>query len=237
MEAAAAAEKVVPEKNSTAVEKESEKQQQQSGSKKRRRAGDDSAYRDAYQGFTYESIPSTGRPGTPHRFFAESYSVKGETTTGTMNASGMRVHQHANGLCVVTVGDAKSKNDNKQIISISDGDVATIQFHAKETPEMSTAAKRKRAGAMLKGKQSSKDENNIGVVRPNDLLLSVGVDGEHNSSFPCCVFGSLLELNQNLTAELLQKDPLLKGYLAVILPAGPFPPPPINAATEADKPP
>ena len=231
----AAAEKVVPEKDaSAAVEAESEKQK--SGNKKRRRSSDD-AYQDAYQGFTFESIPSTGRPGTPHRFFAESYLVKHETTGNNNSATTgimMRVHQHANGLCIVTV-DGENNNNNKEL-SASD---ESIQFHARETPEMSTAAKRKRACAMLKGKEQCKDSS-IGVVRPSDLLLSV-IGKQQQLNFLCCVFGSLLELNRNLTADLLQKDPLLKGYLAVILPAGPFPPPtPPNQeavtamATEAD---
>ena len=64
--------------------------------------------------------------------------------------------------------------------------------------------------------------------------------------FPCCVLGSIIELNEpsmhqyddngNESAaaghgrshqmlQLLQSDPYLKGYLAIILPSGPFPPP------------
>ena len=38
------------------------------------------------------------------------------------------------------------------------------------------------------------------------------------------VWGSLLELHTDVTPEQLTQDPLLDGYMAVILPTGPFPP-------------
>jgi hypothetical protein len=187
----------------TAIESDNSapKPERQQSDKKRRRGN---AYKGAYQGFTFQPIPSTGRPGTPHRFFAESYVVKEESG----NATGMTVHQHANGLCIVTVGD-----NNRH--RFSNDDDSTIQFHADDTPEMSTGAKRKLASAMLKGKKSQ----DTGVVHPSDLLLTVS-----GLSFPCCVFGMVLETNRSLTVDLLKRDPLLKGYLAVIMPTGQFPP-------------
>jgi len=39
-----------------------------------------------------------------------------------------------------------------------------------------------------------------------------------------CVWGTILELNHSITPDILFDDPLLDGYLAVILPSGPFPP-------------
>jgi hypothetical protein len=44
----------------------------------------------------------------------------------------------------------------------------------------------------------------------------------------CCVWGTILErnhINLQQNPALLQHDPLLDGYLAVVLPTGPFPPP------------
>jgi len=39
-----------------------------------------------------------------------------------------------------------------------------------------------------------------------------------------CVWGTILEINQGLTPKVIMEDPLLDGYLAVILPSGRFPP-------------
>jgi glycine cleavage system H lipoate-binding protein len=43
----------------------------------------------------------------------------------------------------------------------------------------------------------------------------------------CCVYGSILEINSRLSdhPQIIQDDPLLDGFLAIILPSGPFPPP------------
>ena len=38
------------------------------------------------------------------------------------------------------------------------------------------------------------------------------------------VWGILMEINHNISAALLERDSLLDGYVAVILPAGVFPP-------------
>ena len=42
---------------------------------------------------------------------------------------------------------------------------------------------------------------------------------------PCGVYGSVIEINERLTVDLLRNDPLRTGYLAILRPVGPFPPP------------
>jgi len=135
----------------------------------------------------------------------------------------MRVHRHANGLCVVTaepppmmeVATAADRSSSTN----SNGD--KIEFHVQAAPDMSLAQKRKRAGAMLKGKLAD------GALVPRDPLVTIST-----RTYPAAVFGSVLELNRNLTVELWRRDPLFKGYLAVILPTGPFPPPPAAVGSD-----
>jgi hypothetical protein len=72
-------------------------------------------YDNAYQGFVYEPIESTGQPGTPHSFFHSSYTVSfhnnevnNNSSKQTRNGSTdkhMIVHRHVNGLVVVTAGN------------------------------------------------------------------------------------------------------------------------------------
>jgi hypothetical protein len=52
---------------------------------------------------------------------------------------------------------------------------------------------------------------------------------------PAGVWGTVLELNTNVTPELLKKDPLLDGYLAIIMPTGPFPPPLVVYQSQQDE--
>lgn len=204
--------------------------------------GDNDTYQAAYSGFAFEPVVSTGRPGTPHCFFKNSYvvhyrqaafkkqekegaesSVMADDAVNIQKNTEMRVHQHANGLCVVTVGDALKllllKDDPSRKEKDDDDCDWTIQFHVPETPALSAAQKRKRAAKQLQGRDM---RNEIGAVRPSDTLATLG-----HIQLPCCVWGSVLELNHrhNRTVDMLKTDPLLKGYLAVILPTGPFPPP------------
>jgi hypothetical protein len=148
----------------------------------------DFAYQEAYKDLTYVQIPSSGRPGTPHSFFKESYSVDNQI-----------VHQHANGLCIVTAGRPM--------------ETTKIEFAVQAAPHQSLAEKRKSQSKRLKGKQV------VDSVHPRDCLVTLD-----DVSLKCCVWGTILEVNDKLSSKLLSTDPLLDGYLAVILPTGPFPP-------------
>ena len=234
--------------------------------KKRKRQGHD-AYQDAYRGFTFAPVPSTGRPGTPHRFFAESYTVQYEpplscdgdrnhvTTRSksivTSVVRQMRVHRHANGLCVIATtkkdsmvdhdddDDARNNHntvdDHRGVLLEEKGGGTTpktLQWCCSPIPDLSAAQKRKQISSMLKQKQPNQSLP-PGAVRPMDPLVTIQNTAKHNDkvTFPAVVFGSVLELHTELTMDLLRRDPLLKGYLAVILPSGPFPPPPPPQST------
>jgi hypothetical protein len=216
------------------------------------------SYRTAYAGFTFEPIPSTGRPGTPHRFFAESYLVRRTEDGGSSgdDGSGERkddtispeqpaarrilpvLHKNANGLVVVTVGSScvsSSMIDCSTLLPSLTG----IDVVASEAPSDSLGGKRKKQAKMLKGKSVQH------VVQPHDTMAALRFDGEQNNSHDddddepqsddnrsgetahvlCGVWGTVLEVNPNLTPELLRSDPALNGYLAIVLPTGPFPPP------------
>jgi hypothetical protein len=125
--------------------------------------------------------------------------------------------------------------------------VQSIDFKIQEAvvAAQNAACKRKHQSKMLKGKnQQARQRQELGIVRPNDVLAVVKFQHRNNnnstketdatststSSIPlsCCVWGTILERNHvNLEKNpaLLLQDPLLDGYLAVVLPTGPFPPP------------
>jgi hypothetical protein len=142
------------------------------------------------------------------------------------------VHSHVNGLCVVTAGDLLSSS----LFDANHEDQATIQsirFVTKEAPACSAAEKRKRQAKMLKG---GKVED---VVAPSTVIAELivakkrnqcGDDSKSSSKktlvipLRACVWGTILELNTELTPTVLMGDPLLDGYLAIILPSGKFPP-------------
>ena len=177
-------------------------------SKKRRRSDD--AVAKAYNGVKFTPIPSSGRPGTPHRFFRESYRVdflpEDDDKQGKQHPPQI-VHSHVNGLAVITAGDFVPETVDLVQLLVNEADVAS----------QSAGNKRKQKAKMLRGKTVSD------AVFPKDALATV-VSKDEEIQLRCCVWGSVIEVNPNLDTKLLQEDPLLDGYLAVILPSGPFPP-------------
>lgn len=135
------------------------------------------------------------------------------------------VHTHVNGLCVVTAGDVSTwlvpLYPNHTIVS--------IEMVAKEPPSCSAAEKRKRQSKMLRG---GKVEHTVTptTVIANLVLTKNDTSGETEGEtvevpLYAGVWGTIVELNHGVTPRLLMEDPLLDGYLAVILPSGQFPPP------------
>lgn len=177
----------------------------------------DHAYRKAYENFSYQPVPPSGCPGSPHRYFESSYTVHA-TTEDAPRTSAMRIHRHANNLCVVTAGDL-----------IPEGTIESVQLHHQEAPPSSAGSKRKQQSKLLRGKE----EVAVGVVRPDDVLCTIRMANQAVVEIPCAVWGTVVEVNSSLTSDCsrLARDPLFSGYLAVILPTGPFPPP----KDEADK--
>jgi len=189
----------------------------------RKRQRDVSAFEHAYANFTFTPIESSGRPGTPHRYFQESYRVKQATenqsdggqetdTAGNRQATPTQiVHKHANGLVIITAGDMLPDASTVQ----------KVEFLQQQGPvaNQSAGAKRKQQAKMLRGKDVP------GTVQPTDTLARIELANGSPLEMKSCVWGSVLEINTKLAScELIEKDPLLDGYLAVILPSGPFPP-------------
>jgi hypothetical protein len=217
-----------------------------------------SAYQRAYDGVTFTPVAvSTGRPGTPHCFFKSSFQVTlpdtiidtadESTATPRTAISKMRVHQHANGLCVVCLDD-----EIDSITEMNGNEDCRVEFTVSEIPDLSLAQKRKRGAKQLRGKKHSTAESDldVGSVLPTTTLCEIVKTTKSTTdtmptaatpttrstiAIPCCVFGSVLELNHGITPSLLQSDPLLKGYLAIVLPAGTFPPAPLPPSPELDK--
>jgi hypothetical protein len=69
-------EKQGPTANSNKRLREAKGENENEGCDSRIRPMSSSAYQNAYRPVRYSSIPSTGRPGTPHRYFAESYTLQ-----------------------------------------------------------------------------------------------------------------------------------------------------------------
>jgi hypothetical protein len=175
----------------------------------------------AYSSISFKSREPIEGPRTPHSFFSSSYSVSiadekctesdGDATENSDKITQV-VHRHVNGLCIVTIGDFVPSS------------VKSIEYLVTEAPTSSAAEKRKRQAKMLKG-GSVED-----AVSPSTAIANLILESGTSIPLHACVWGTLLELNHCLTPEVLSDDPLLDGYLAVILPSGNFPPKP--AATQ-----
>ena len=187
------------------------------GKSKRKRG--DASLKDAYENVSITPRESSGRPGTPHRFFKSSFDVQVKKPPKEMDEPSsscnghVLVHQHANGLCVVTVGNDTTLRDNH---------VKEIQFQVQEPPQnMSSNDHRKRQSKLLRGGTIGDSQ---GLTLPNTMLAQLIMEDGDVLHIPAGVWGTVLEVNTNVTPKLLQDDPLLDGYLAVILPTGSFPP-------------
>jgi hypothetical protein len=173
--------------------------------------------------FAPRKLTSECRPDSPHFFFSSSHTVtfsdlKAESAGGNADLNvdmDQVVHQHVNGLCMVTTGE----------LSIPPSKIVrSIRFVAKEAPSCSNAAKRKRQAKMLKGK--GKVDH---VVSPSTVVAELVLEDRismdtHSKSetinteakettipLRACVWGTILELNSTLTPDVLLKDPLLDG--------------------------
>mmetsp|Transcript_7712 Transcript_7712/g.19201 ORF Transcript_7712/g.19201 Transcript_7712/m.19201 type:complete len:256 (+) Transcript_7712:177-944(+) len=228
-----------------------------SNASRKRKRTTGSALREAYSAVSFCPRKFTNAPDSPSFFFPSSYDFtlsesKLDDERKDANGSGgdngcldiqQVVHHHVNGLCMVTAGE----------LSIPPTMVVkSIRFVAKEAPPCSNAGKRKRQAKMLSGR-GKVDET--GVVGPStviaELVLEEKMDGDvpggeqvtdvvHGKTtivpLRACVWGTILELNTSaLTPQVLLNDPLLDGYIAIILPSGRFPPPESEAVPQSDQ--
>ena len=239
----------------------------------------------SYDSISFNKRSSSGRPGSPHRYFDSSYDIFMEDTTSdnvleaTSNEQShgignQVVHRHLNGLCIVTAGNviqqqlgSVSNDDNKE-----DGiQIKSIKYHIQPSKDsqsargkMRTKKKKKRRKRQQQFKQHSNDTtiaeggvdeggsskieeetNHDGYVSPKDTLCTVTLSNGQEIQLKCCVEGTVIEINNRLVdgsnsssdhtgtidsvgrdVSLLMKEPLLDGYLAVIMPSrGVFFPP------------
>lgn len=177
-------------------------------SKKRKRdREEDSVWKKSYQGCQFRPRDDSGEPGTPHRFFRSSFDARLGFSSGVLKQV---VHRHVNGLCVVTVGD-----------ELPD-DVSEVKvLPMPTTNDCSNGEKRKMISRILRG---GGGETPPCAVTPQSVLAHLILTNGNTIPIHAGVLGVALEMNEQLTTELLKRDPLLDGYIAVILPAGSFPP-------------
>ena len=263
---------------------------EQPNKKRKKSKNGNNAYSKAYSSISFEERESSGRPGTPHRYFSSSFtasSIDSALSVATVNANDIVdkttpppkstnngndptisgdgvvpkkmmpqnnsntseqtdtslpkvslsqvVHHHVNGLCIVTVGETIPPVS-------SHAKIQSIEFVVSEAPPSSAGEKRKRQSKLLRGGGggggggANNDSNNNklmkGIVTPSTIIANLKVidnDTTTTTTIPiyACVWGEVIELNHKLTSspDILQKDPLIDGYVAIILPTGKFPPP------------
>lgn len=163
-----------------------------------------------YASTCFEQRSSSGRPRSPHSFFETSHEISFKdipTDSAYMKyAIKQVVHKHRNDLCIVTAGEnIPSTLEATKVVAV-------------EASACSAAQKRKRQAKMLKG-QEVEDS-----VSPSTVLAELHLTSGEIIPLYACVFGTIIEVNENLTKENLTDDPLLNGFLAIILPSGSYPP-------------
>ena len=158
-----------------------------------------------YASIKFEEREPIDHPRSPHSFFETSHDIKLSDCNNSFEMQQV-VHKHRNDLCIVTAGEKIPP------------DIKSIHFVAREAPAFSAAQKRKRQTKMLQG-QKVED-----AVSPSTTLAELELESGEKIALKACVFGTIIELNKNLTPEVLNDDPLLNGFLAIILPSGSFPP-------------
>lgn len=187
---------------------------------------------DPYQETYYDNVSvvarePTGRPGTPHSFFQSSFDVvvsvsnsdqytktcKQEDATKERTATRIHnkltVHRHANGLCIVTLGENISS------------DIVSVKYLVQPGSECSNAERRKRLSKVSKG-----NGNVSGAVTPSTPIMELTDAAGTVISVLAGLWGLLIEINLNMSVELLERDSILDGYIAIILPTNAFPPTP-----------
>jgi len=194
------------------------KRKRQENDREEEEKTNDSIIRTAYKNVVLTPRKDTGEPATPHRFFASSFHVSITSPNPNKVASSWVVHRHVNGLCVVTVGDEVCLEN-----------VRDFQLCVQPNPKsMSQGEKRKLLTKLLKKYPQEETTSTTfpkkHIVTPTTVVAQWTSDGETTHQVYAGVWGLVLEVNTNLTPSLLRKDPLLDGFLCIVLPTGPFPP-------------
>lgn len=208
-------------KESTEDETNKKKEPRVLGRKRQRRANQrSSTIAVAYEGF--EFLPTSTKatpvtPGTPESLFGMCYRVQHQYQD---NSGGLvlRLHQHPNGLIVVALEVVRSSQTMQMLTG--------FEYQIQPVSSTLSAAQKRKQNELLERGRFIESGNSSGVVRPSDTLITLHVKNTDTPvHIPCGILGTVLEINERLSVELLQEDSLLNGYLAIVLPAGGrFPP-------------
>jgi hypothetical protein len=186
-------------------------------------------------------------PGSPSSFFEKSFEVSVQMPS--KSTSTILVHCHANGLCIITLPSSPSKYSN----------LCNIHYLVPEPPERSVTERRKRQSSLLSsrtggggGGGGDSVEYNInnkvgegntnsptiernsmdGIVVPSTPLVQLTWDDGTVETICAGIWGIIIERNDHLTPELIQRDATLDAYLAIVQSAtGSFPPRSWNGPT------
>lgn len=163
------------------------------------------------------------------------------------------VHRHLSGLCIVTAGNMvetmmKQSGDDLCVTSIQflvnvgkDSQSARGKLRTKNKKQQKHVHVGNNDGS---SKERMSMEFHDGNVSPRDPLCQITLSNGIKFQLHCCVLGTIIELNSRLLdsdsiglgsigktngldnrdPSLILRDPLLDGYLAVIIPRGSFPP-------------
>ncbi|KAL7533538.1 hypothetical protein ACHAWF_004535 [Thalassiosira exigua] len=196
---------------------------------------------------SFRERPASGRPGSPHRYFEKSYDVMTFDDGATADDDGGQqlppsrgsqvVHRHLNGLCVVTAGDVLER-----ATAGGEVEVSSVHYLVGVRKDVQSARGKLRAKRAKRKRGGNGGEHCFdGTVSPQDPLCRVTLSDGTTVLLNCCVEGTVVELNRRLDRSeatvagssnaaleeaatggqgpaLLQKDPLLDGHLAVIMP-------------------
>jgi len=154
-------EKIIDDKNEAEPKSVNKNKGASTTNQKRKRPYCESLI-NAYSSVSFSPFQSAvKRPDSPSCFFSSSHTVTlSSISYGRKDRIEIQqiVHQHINGLCIVTVG---------QLSLPSSTTVKSIRFVAKEAPPCSAAMKRKRQAKMLKGGKLND------VVYPSTVLAEL----------------------------------------------------------------
>eukprot|EP00815_Leptocylindrus_aporus_P008574 CAMPEP_0116073548 /NCGR_PEP_ID=MMETSP0322-20121206/15313_1 /TAXON_ID=163516 /ORGANISM="Leptocylindrus danicus var. apora, Strain B651" /LENGTH=177 /DNA_ID=CAMNT_0003562853 /DNA_START=208 /DNA_END=742 /DNA_ORIENTATION=- len=156
-----------------------------------------------YDGVNVEEYSQdTSKYGGPHRYFQNSYTVclRGERVGEEHNASGTSleeegarrkcmsqvIHRHANGLCVITVGEGLEKNIDR--VEFAKSLSSDHKDERKESASNLSLSNVKRDEG-ISNKKRQKMKLSESMVLPKDVLARVYLVGEDSpkSLFVACM--------------------------------------------------
>ena len=203
------------------------KQQQ----KKRKREND--LVSSLYKGMSFHKRISTGRPGTPHRYFDTSYDVIEEiettndssTQSTTSNYGCQLVHRHLNGLCIVTAGNILERSIAFPPQKIADNDdydedqnknveISKIKYLVKASKDSQSA----RGKMRVKKKKKKHANTNTSSKEGDGNNPAESVEGDHDGTVsphtPLCRItlsnGKVVQLKCCVEGTVIETNHLFK---------------------------